>query len=96
MNCRVHDLKYKNVINMVDGSMLGFVNDVEIDTCDAKIVSIVIYGKFKFFGLFGREDDIIIPWCDIKIIGEDAVLVRYKRIEEKKQKLFNFLPQLFK
>ena len=47
MNCRVHDLKYKNVINMVDGSMLGFVNDVEIDTCDAKIVSIVIYGKFN-------------------------------------------------
>ena len=96
LNCRVNDLKYKHVINIVDGSMIGSVNDVEIDTCDAKIKSIIIYGKFRCFGLLGRDDDIVIPWCDIEIIGQDAVIVRYKKIEDRKTKIFSLLPQLFK
>ncbi|MBP0979141.1 MAG: YlmC/YmxH family sporulation protein [Oscillospiraceae bacterium] len=96
MNCKVSDLKYKNVINIVDGSMIGSVNDIEIDTCDAKITAIIIYGKFRCFGLLGREEDIVIPWCDIEIIGKDAVLVRYKKIDDKKPRMFGFLPQFFK
>ncbi len=96
MNCRVCDLRYKNVINITDGTILGCVNDIEIDTANAKIISIIIYGKYKFFGLLGREEDITIPWCDIKVIGEDAVLVKYNHLEEpKKQKLFGLLPNIF-
>ncbi len=96
MNCRVYDLKYKNVVNVVDGSMLGYVCDVEIDTCNAKINSIVIYGKHRCFGLLGRKEDIIIPWCNIKIIGEDTVLVSYKKIETKSNGLFTTIQKLFK
>ena len=97
MNCRISDLKYKNVINIIDGSLIGCVNDVEMDTCNAKIISIVIYRKFKYFGLLGRGKDIIVPWEDIKIIGEDAILVKYYFTEEnKKQKLSKIIPGLFK
>ena len=97
MNCRVYDLRYKNVINITDGSILGCVNDIEIDTSDAKIISVIIYGKYKLFGLLGREKDIMIPWCDIKIIGEDAVLVNYRQPEEeKKEKFFKIFPNIFK
>lgn len=96
MNCRVYDLKYKNVVNIVDGSMLGYVCDVEIDTCNAKINSIIIYGKYRCFGLLGRKEDIVIPWCNIKIIGEDTVLVRYKKTETKPQSMFATIQKLFK
>lgn len=95
MNCRVGDLKYKDVINVVDGAILGCVNDIEIDTGNAKITSIIIHGKLKFFGILGREKDIIIPWQDINIIGEDAVLVRYRRKEGQKKRFTKLLPQLF-
>ena len=73
--CRIQDMRHKEVICIKDGTILGFVCDVEIDTCSGKLVSIVIFGRSKFFGLFGREDDIVIPWCDIEVIGEDTVLV---------------------
>ncbi|MBQ9903029.1 MAG: YlmC/YmxH family sporulation protein [Clostridia bacterium] len=75
MNCRIVDLRNKEVINIKDGVRLGYVSDVEVDTCDAKLVAIIIYGRARFFGLLGREDDCIIDWCDIEVIGEDSILV---------------------
>lgn len=75
MNCRLVDLRNKEVINIKDGTRLGCVDDVEIDTCNARLVSIIVYGRLKCFGLFGRCDDIIIRWNDIQVIGEDTILV---------------------
>lgn len=73
--CCVEELARKEVINVKDGCRLGCVNDVEIDICDGKVVSLIIYGRAKFFGLFGREDDLIVPWGDIQKIGDDIILV---------------------
>ncbi len=76
MACRIAELRHKEVINESDGVRLGCVDDVEIDTKTACLVSIIIYGRPKFFGIFGRHDDIVIPWADIKLIGEDTILVK--------------------
>jgi len=75
MNCHVTDLRNKEVINERTGNSLGCVCDVEVDTCCGKVVSIVIYGRSRGFGLFGREEDIVICWEDIRVIGEDTILV---------------------
>ena len=75
--CRVADFRYKDVVCVNDGTRLGCVCDVEIDTGTASLVSIVIYGKYRLFGLLGREDDIVIGWNDIQLIGEDTILVNY-------------------
>ena len=77
MHCRIVELKNKEVICIRDATRLGFVGDVEIDTCTGKIVSIVIEGKPKFFGLMGKDDDIIIDWDCIEVIGDDTILVSY-------------------
>ena len=77
MHCRIVELKNKEVICIRDATRLGFVNDVEIDTCTGKIVSIVIYGKPRFFGFMGKEDDIIVDWDCIEVIGDDTILVSY-------------------
>lgn len=73
--CRIVDLRHKEVINSKTGCRLGCVDDVEVNTLDAKLISIIIYGRPKCFGLFGREDDIIINWSNIDLIGEDTILV---------------------
>ena len=96
MLCKLEDLKNKNVVNVRNGTDLGFVDDVVMDTTAAKILSLVIYGKKKFFGIFGREDDILIPWKDIKIIGDDVVLINvdcatYSNNRFKKKNIFKNL-----
>ena len=78
MFCRITDLHAKEVINVCDGNRLGCVDDVEVDTCTAKLTAIIIHGRPKLLGLLGHEDDLVIPWCEIEIIGEETVLVSRK------------------
>lgn len=78
MNCCITDMREKEVINLNDGCRFGHVCDVEVDTCSGCIVSIIIYGKAKCFGLLGRHNDIKICWKDIKVIGDDTILVDFE------------------
>lgn len=75
---RLDDLRYREVINIYNGIYLGRISDVEIDTATAKITQLVIYGRLRLLGLLGREDDIVIPWEDVEVIGDDSILVRYR------------------
>lgn len=75
MLCRIDDLHNKQVVCVKDGCVLGFISDIELDTTTGSLTSIIIFGRLKFFGLLGREDDIVIPWQDIKVIGKETVLV---------------------
>ena len=88
------DLRDKEVINLCDGAKLGCPTDFEVDCCDGRIIALVIEGQGGFLG-FGQSKDIIIPWCKIDRIGEDAILVRLERNEyampdskQKKKKSF--------
>lgn len=75
MLCRIDDLRNKQVVCVKDGCVLGFISDVEMDTENGTLASIIIFGRLRFFGLLGREEDIVIPWDDIKVIGGETVLV---------------------
>lgn len=75
MGCSITELRNKEVICKVNGTRIGNVDDVEIDVTNGKLESIIIYGKNRLIGLWGKTDDIIIPWCDIDIIGADTILV---------------------
>lgn len=77
MMCRLSDLRDKEVVNITNGSCMGCVSDLEIDTCCAKVTALVIYGRPRLFGLLGRDDDVVICWDEIQCIGEDTVLVKY-------------------
>ena len=86
ISCRIAQLRHKEVINECDGALLGCVDDVEIDTKNACLVAIVVYGRPKFFGLFGRHNDIVIPWANIRLIGEDTILVNCRVAAAPKRK----------
>ncbi len=73
--CKVTDLRHKEVINSRSGCRLGCVDDVEVDTVTAKLVSLIIFGRPRFFGLFGRYEDLVLKWECIDLIGEDTILV---------------------
>jgi len=75
MHCRIADLRCREVINICDGCRLGYVSDVEINTSNGCVLAIVIPGPCKILGVFGREDDYVIPWEKICRIGDDLILV---------------------
>ncbi len=77
MSCRFSDLRRKEVINQRDGCRIGTVDDLLMDTKHARIISLIVFGRPRFFGLFGHRDDCVIPWDNIRLIGEDTILVDF-------------------
>ena len=76
MKCRIVELRNKDVVSIQSGARLGRVGDVEVDTCTARLTALVIYGRPKLCGLLGHEDDCIVCWEDIAVIGDDTILVK--------------------
>jgi YlmC/YmxH family sporulation protein len=85
---KTSDLKLKEIINVLDGKRLGTITDIEIDVESGRLTAIVVPGAGRFLGMFGRSEDIVIPWEKINKIGLDVILVEaagitdYKRIEQ--------------
>ncbi len=69
------DFKHKEVINIKEGKRLGYVQDVCADLETGIITSIIVPGSNKMFNMFGNNSEIVIPWQNIKCIGEDLILV---------------------
>ena len=76
MNCRIAELRNKQVVCVKNGKVLGYISDIELDTQSGSLISIIIYGRPRFLGLFGKTEDIVIPWNDIEVIGPETVLVK--------------------
>jgi len=72
---RICDMRQKEVINIRDGCRLGYIYDIELDAEDGKICAIIIPGQARMFGVFGHDQEYKVPWCDIKKIGDDIILV---------------------
>ena len=74
MGDSMSDLTDKQVINVCDGKILGYVTDFKIDSCSGRLTAIILPGDSGFFG-FKKCTDIIIPWEKICKIGIDVILV---------------------
>ncbi len=70
------DFRHKEVINIKDGRRLGCVQDVCADLQTGIITSIIVPGgNNKLLNIFASNNDIVIPWQNIKCIGDDLILV---------------------
>ena len=82
-------LSEKYVLNLCDGSDLGYVTDVQFCTETGQITAFIVTLDTGLFS-FGRCEKAVIPWDKIECIGEDAILVRLTpnelRHEEKSKK----------
>jgi YlmC/YmxH family sporulation protein len=74
----------KEVVNILDGRRMGTITDIEIDVEQGRLTAIVVPGQGKFLGLFGRNEDIVIPWDKIQKIGLDVILVESSTFGELK------------
>ncbi|MBR4869447.1 MAG: YlmC/YmxH family sporulation protein [Oscillospiraceae bacterium] len=75
MECRIREIRNKEVVNICDGCRLGFVGDLEIRMPEGTVCALIVPGPFRFFGLWGRGEDYYIPWECIRKIGSDIILI---------------------
>ena len=69
------DFKHKEVVNITDGKRLGYVQDVCADLETGTITHIIVPGSSKIINIFAGNNDIVIPWQNIKCISDDLILV---------------------
>ena len=72
---RIAELRYKEIINVCSGHRLGYVSDADFDIHTGQLRALIVPGPCRFFGLFGREDDYILPFDCISRIGSDIILI---------------------
>lgn len=72
---QVTELRCKEVINDVNGERLGLVSDVAVDTENGQVVALILFGRAHCFGLLGRDEDLQIPWKDVRVVGDETILV---------------------
>jgi YlmC/YmxH family sporulation protein len=71
------DLQAKDVINVVDGSKLGRICNMEIDPTTGKIISITVQTNTRLASFFSNNNNAVIPWNQIVKIGGEVIIVNY-------------------
>lgn len=78
---KVSDLRLREVINIVDGRRLGPIRDIDIDVENGTIRALVLSPEGgRMLRMFGRQEDIVVPWENINKIGIDVILVEVEQI----------------
>lgn len=68
-------LRDKDVINLCNAARIGYINEIEFDSCSGQICSLVLCRDNGWLS-FTKEEDLVLPWNRIECIGEDAILVK--------------------
>ncbi|RYL92881.1 YlmC/YmxH family sporulation protein [Sporolactobacillus sp. Y61] len=74
---RISDFQTKEIVNVENGKRLGHIGDLDVNLASGKIENLIIPGAGKIMGLFGRDNDVVVPWSNIVRIGKDVILVRF-------------------
>ena len=70
------ELRTKEVIDVQDGKRLGRVMDLEFCPADSRITALVVPAETSFLQtLRGEKCGLVIPWANIRRIGDDVILV---------------------
>lgn len=71
----LQDLQSKDVVNVVDGTKLGKVTDLEIDPVTGKILSVIVTNGSRIFSFFNSNNQVNIQWGQIVKIGGEVIIV---------------------
>ena len=73
---RLSDLQNKDVVNIIDGKLVGNIIDIMINSSNGIMESLIIEKSKFFVSLFSNKNEIEIKWNQIEKIGEYVILVR--------------------
>ncbi len=77
------NLRNMEIIDINTGAKLGFIKDLKINCEEHRIVSIILPSQIFKISLFGKNENLEIPWDNVKKIGVDVILVDGKNLVEE-------------
>ena len=72
---RLSELKEKEVVNIKSCKKIGYIGDLEIDICSGCVKDVIVPEHRSICNFFSSENECVIPFCQIKQIGPDIILV---------------------
>lgn len=67
------DIRRREVINGSDGRRLGHITDIVFGVESGRVNGVILpYGRR---GVFGKSQDLFVPWSCVQKIGEDVIIV---------------------
>ncbi len=70
------NMQLKEIIFVENGEKIGTIIDLDINEEKGVITHLVVGTKTKIIPLFGKQEEIIIPWGDIVTVGSDVILIQ--------------------
>lgn len=77
------NLRNMEVIDINTGIKLGFIKDLKINCKEHRIISIILPSQTVKVSFFGKNEDLEVPWDNVKKIGVDVILVDRENINKK-------------
>lgn len=77
---RLTDLQDKDIINIINGKVIGKIIDLSLDV-DGKLEYLIVEKTRFFLSLFSSKNEIRVNWKEIRKIGEDVILVELNTSE---------------
>lgn len=71
---RLSELQHKDIINIIDGSKIGNIIDIKIDS-NGNMEGLIIEKSKFLISMFTNKSEIEVKWSQIEKIGEDVILV---------------------
>lgn len=84
MVCCIAELCSKEVIDIETGNKIGYVADVDVETCSGQVAALCV--KTDTFFAIKPPPPVKINWCDIVVIGQETVLVKNVDLPPQKPK----------
>ena len=88
MEGKISELRYKEIIDVADGCRYGYPQDVAVELMTGSVTALIVAGRPRLFGLLGREEDRLIPWANVRQVGEDIILVDGVKADPKSDGYF--------
>ena len=71
---RISDIMEKEVINIKNGKKMGYINDIDLDINEGKVISFSILGDTRNFFSRGIDEEVVF-FSDILKVGCDTIIV---------------------
>ena len=71
---RLSELQNKDIVNENNGSKIGVIIDVVVDSENGNLISFIVQ-KNKLINVFNNSAEFEVKWNQIKKIGDDVILV---------------------
>ncbi|BAH06290.1 YlmC/YmxH family sporulation protein [Clostridium kluyveri] len=78
------NLRDMEVIDINTGIKLGFIKDLKVNCKEHRIISIILPSQTGKVSFFNKNEDLEVPWDNVRKIGVDVILVDGENISDKK------------